>query len=186
MPTSTSGSVRLEFGEFVVRDPAPDDRDALVDLADDNRLFEHMMIRFTRAEMDSWVTAWQTELASTERSYWPLVIDLAGTTVGFTMLSRASAQVAELQWYVAPAQWGQGAATAATRLVVPLLFDVLEFHRVFATADPHNHPSNRTLERAGFRREGRMRDYVLAHNGWRDRIMYGLVETDWRDGRADL
>ncbi len=149
-------------------------------MADDERLFTHMMIRFSRAEMGAWFTAWLAELDLSDRSFWLLVIDASGETIGFAMLSRASEQVAELQWYVAPAKWGNGAATAATEAVLPLAFDVLGFHRVFATADPANVASLRTLERAGFECEGYMRDYVLAHNGWRDRVMYALLDSEWR------
>ena len=177
-------SVRLAAGDFVVRDLEPSDRDAIVALADDERLFAHMMIRFTRSEMDGWFTAWQTEVASTERSYWPLIIEVGGAVSGFTMLSRSSPQVAELQWYVAPRNWGRGAATAATSLVLPYLFDVLSMHRVFATADPENEASIRTLQRAGFREEGRMRDYILAHNGWCDRVMLALLDEEWRQARS--
>lgn len=180
MPNAAPSPVRLEADPFVVRDPAPGDRESIVALADDERLFKNMMIRFSRSEVDAWFTAWQAETASTERSYWPLVIELDGTTAGFTMLSRSSPRVAELQWYVAPGNWGRGAATAATRLVLPFLFDVLLVHRVFATADPANKASVRTLERAGFNREGHMRDYVLAHNGWRDRLLYALLDREWR------
>lgn len=179
MPIPTSGSVRLQAGDVVVRDPASVDREPIVGLADDERLFDHMMIRFSRTDMDGWFSAWLAELDAADRSYWPLVIDLAGSTVGFTMLSRFSTQVAELQWYVAPAQWGRGAAGSATSLVLPFAFETLGFHRIFATADPGNHASVRVLERAGFRREGRMRDYVLAHNGWRDRIMFALLSGEW-------
>lgn len=174
--------VFLTDGVAVVCDPGPSDREAIVSLADDDRLFTHMMIRFSRDDMDGWFSGWQQELAAADRSYWPLVIEAGGVPTGFTMLSRTSREVAELQWYIAPRYWGRGSATRATQLVLPFLFDSGGFHRVFATADPLNRPSVRTLERAGFRREGHMRDYVLTPAGWRDRLMYGLLDHEWRGG----
>lgn len=181
MPNPVPLVVRFESDGFVVRDPNAADRNAIVALADDERLFDHMMIRFTREEMNDWFSSWLEEVVSSDRSFWSLVIETGGVAIGFALLSpSASDQVAELQWYVAPKHWGRGAATVATRLVLPYLFDVLGVHRVFATADPANEASVRTLERAGFRLEGHMRDYVLAHNGWRDRLLYALLDFEWR------
>jgi RimJ/RimL family protein N-acetyltransferase len=137
-----------------------------------------MMIRFDRAQMDGWFTAWLDQLAAADRSYWPLIIEVDSSAIGFVMLSRASEQVAELQWYVAPVSWGRGHATDATRAVLAFVFGELGVHRLFATVDPANEASVRVLERTGFRREGHMIDYVLTHNGWRDRFMYALLADE--------
>lgn len=180
MPGPHAQPTVLTDGDLVLREPEPRHREAFVSLADDDRLFTYMMIRFTRADMDGWFTTWQSEISAPDRSYWPLVIELAGTPTGFTMLSTSSPKVAELQWYVSPVYWGRGGATRATPLALAFAFERLGFHRVFATADPLNESSVRVLEGAAFRREGYMRDYVLTHAGWRDRLMFGLLEDEWR------
>ena len=59
-----------------------------------------------------------------------------------------------------------------------LTFDELGSHRVYATADPDNVASVKTLERAGFRLEGHHIDYVLTHRGWRDRLTYSLLADE--------
>lgn len=173
-------AISIVRGQVELRDPQEDDREGIVSLADDDRLFEHMMIRFSRAEMDGWFTAWLAELVGTARTFWPLVIDVAGEATGFVMLSRPSDGVAEIQWYVAPRLWGRGYASEASSAALNVAFEALGVHRIFATADPENQPSCRILERAGFRREGHMIHYVLTHNGWRDRYMYALLDDEWR------
>ena len=178
MSDSPLRSLALVHGRVLIREPRPDDREPIVSLADDDRLFSHMMIRFDRAQMDTWFTAWLEEVAAASRSYWPLIIEVDGSAVGFVMLSRSSDQVAELQWYVTPVSWGRGYATDATHAVLAFVFSDLGVHRLFATADPANEASVRVLERTGFHREGHMIDYVLTHNGWMDRFMYALLADD--------
>ncbi|MEY2425718.1 MAG: [ribosomal protein S5]-alanine N-acetyltransferase, partial [Actinomycetota bacterium] len=159
MPTHSAASDGRP--RYNVRPPEPQDRARIVALGDDERLFTHMMIRFSRAEMDSWFTAWLDELREPGRSFWPLVITAGTDAVGFAMITQPLDQVAELQWYVSPEHWRKGCATAATQRSLPLIFDELGCHRVYATADPDNLASIKTLERAGFRLEGHHVDYVL-------------------------
>jgi RimJ/RimL family protein N-acetyltransferase len=177
-PAATHGRSR-----YNVRPPEPDDRHRIVALADDERLFTHMMIRFSRADMDGWFTAWLDELRQPVRALWPLVIADGTDAVGFVMITQPLEQVAELQWYVSPDRWRTGCATAATERVLPFIFDELRCHRVYATADPDNIASIKTLERAGFRLEGHHVDYVLTHRGWRDRLTYALLADEYGASR---
>jgi RimJ/RimL family protein N-acetyltransferase len=176
---ATHTSISLTDERVRIRDPYELDRGFVVAMADDERLFTHMMVRFTREEISAWFDSWLDELSTASRTYWPLMIDLDDEPAGFALLSTAIEEVAEVQWYVVPTRWGHGCATAATRLALPLMFDDLGFHRVFATADPDNLRSVQTLERAGFRCEGRVVDYVKTHRGWRDRLMFSLLDHEW-------
>jgi ribosomal-protein-alanine N-acetyltransferase len=45
---------------------------------------------------------------------------------------------------------------------------------------PHNGPSARVLEKAGFRREGTARRYLKINDIWQDHDLYALLHDDPR------
>ncbi|WP_409484286.1 GNAT family N-acetyltransferase [Arsenicicoccus dermatophilus] len=74
-----------------------------------------------------------------------------------------------LGYVVHPREWGRGIASAAVRLVVPMLHDQLEVRRIVAKVFADNEPSTRVLLRNGFVLEGTERACVLGRDGrWLD------------------
>lgn len=72
----------------------------------------------------------------------------------------------------------KGYATDAVGLLVDYLFATFPIERVGAATDAANEPSQRVLERVGFRREGRLRRASFRDGQWRDLILYGIVRRD--------
>ena len=55
----------------------------------------------------------------------------------------------------------------------------LNMHRIFATCDPINIASSRVLDKVGMIKEGRLRENLLIKDGWRDSLLYGILEQEW-------
>ena len=83
-----------------------------------------------------------------------------------------------------PRWWGQGCGTEAARLLCGFGFEVLRLHRIEATCDPHNRASARVLQKCGMRWEGRLREHMRLHAGWRDSDVYGLLAAEWQGEMA--
>lgn len=83
-------------------------------------------------------------------------------SVGFHTVSLQNG-TAELTYDVAPSHWGRGIATAACRAATVWAFEVAGWHRVQATTLLSNVRSQRVLEKAGFIREGLVRNFRLVH-----------------------
>ncbi len=81
--------------------------------------------------------------------------------------------------------WGLGYATEATRLIVAFGFRELGLHRIEATCAPENLGSVRVLEKIGMRREGQLKQHLLAHGAWRDSLVYGVLRGEWPDAAAE-
>ncbi len=79
-----------------------------------------------------------------------------------------------------PDAWGQGYATEAAETLVRFGFDVLMLNRIWAGCDPDNAGSIRVVEKVGMKLEGRHRDNVRIRGQFRDTLMYGLLEREWR------
>lgn len=73
---------------------------------------------------------------------------------------------------------GRGYGTLAQRLLVEHLFDSTEVDRVEASTDVDNLAEQRSLEKAGFQREGILRGAQLRGGLRRDIVHYGIVRAD--------
>ncbi|GGJ35475.1 GNAT family N-acetyltransferase [Deinococcus roseus] len=86
--------------------------------------------------------------------------------VGFTLDSRV---------------WGKGYATEGLKAVLDYAFHVLFFHRITASTDPRNVPSQKVLLRLGFRHEGHHLESYSDGENWLDEDRFALLRREWRE-----
>lgn len=87
-------------------------------------------------------------------------------------------RVYEIGLTVAPEHRGRGYGTEAQQLLVAYLFATYPIARVQATTDVTNVPEQRALERAGFTREGILRQAQFRGGSWHDLVMYSKVRGE--------
>ena len=68
--------------------------------------------------------------------------------------------------------------TEAQAQLVAYLFATTEVNRVEAGTDLDNLPEQRSLEKAGLRREGVMRGSQFRAGAYRDLVVYGIIRAD--------
>lgn len=85
---------------------------------------------------------------------------------------------------VLPEHRGQGVGTAAQKLLVDYLLDRTTANRIEAVTNSGNLSEQRALERLGFRREGVMRGRSFQHGEYTDVLVYGLLRSESRPGKA--
>jgi RimJ/RimL family protein N-acetyltransferase len=73
---------------------------------------------------------------------------------------------------------GKGYGVEAQRLLADLLFDLFEVARVEASTDVENVPEQRALEKAGFTREGVLRQAQHRAGAHHDLVVYSRVRGD--------
>ncbi|MCF6474750.1 GNAT family N-acetyltransferase [Nonomuraea sp. MG754425] len=79
---------------------------------------------------------------------------------------------------VAPAFRSQGYGTQAHQLLARYLFEHTTCNRVQARTETTNLAEQRTLEKAGFLREGTIRGLTWRAGQWRDHVIYSILRTD--------
>jgi ribosomal-protein-alanine N-acetyltransferase len=79
---------------------------------------------------------------------------------------------------VFPEGRGQGIGPAALQLIARWAIAESGFHRVEAEADVANTASRRAIEKAGFFREGILRDHCETHGVRHDCEMFALIRPD--------
>lgn len=85
----------------------------------------------------------------------------------------------EIAYIVNPDYWGRGIATDVATLLIDFGFTKLHLHRIFATCDPRNIGSSNVLEKVGMTLEGRIREDLFIKDGWRDSLLYSVLEHEW-------
>lgn len=79
---------------------------------------------------------------------------------------------------------GRGFGAEAVGLLLAHGFGALGLHRIFLHVLAHNLRGIRCYEKCGFRREGVLREAHWGEGGWRDAILYGLLEHEFREAAS--
>ena len=84
----------------------------------------------------------------------------------------------ELGIFILSGERGRGIGAAAQRLLPEYLFATTLANRVQATTDVTNVAEQRSLEKAGFTREGVLRGFQYRRGEWHDLVMYGKLRGE--------
>lgn len=127
----------------------------------------------TREFVAGAVAAWSD---SPQRRF-PCAARLGREVVGMGELRVRSApqRQGEISYIVHPRVWGRGIGTEIGRC----FSRTLRLHRVHATCDPRNLGSARVLAKLGMTLEGRLRHTQLLRDGWRDSLVFSVLEDEW-------
>lgn len=103
------------------------------------------------------------------------------TLIGGITLSnirRGASQCGELGYWIGKPFAAQGHMREALAVMLRHCFEMLKLHRIEAACLPENLPSRRLLDRAGFRSEGLLREYLKINGVWRDHQLYARLASD--------
>jgi RimJ/RimL family protein N-acetyltransferase len=78
---------------------------------------------------------------------------------------------------------GKGYGGDALQLILGYAFRELNLHRLGLDVIANNQPAIRAYEKAGFRREGAMREAVLRDGRRYDRVLMGILRDEWSETR---
>ncbi len=111
-----------------------------------------------------------------------VILKSSGQLIGNCGIRRDTidASQADIGYELAPQYWGHGYATEAARAITAFGFTQLNVHRIWAWCIADNTASARVLERVGLRLEGRLRETDYFKGQWWDRLVYALLEDEWR------
>jgi RimJ/RimL family protein N-acetyltransferase len=177
---------RLEGRRLLLRDLTPADLPAVHAYGSDPEAVRYQAWgpntpedsrAFLRAVMDA--------AAAEPRANYTLAIELVdgGDIIGTVslLLHDAVHGQGELGYFLNRAAWGNGYATEAAHLVLEFAFETLGLHRVYATVDPRNAASVRVLQKLGMTQEGHLRETMLLRDGWRDSLLFSLLDREWNE-----
>ena len=183
--------VTLVGSRVVLREWRPDDAQAIFSYASEPIVSAYVPWD-THSNVEE-TSAYLSVLLASATSDGRSMYDLAAVTIGSPgegdrpvgggriSVRSARHRCGDLGYVVHPDWWSKGLGTEICGLLLDFGFSSLGLHRIEATAHPDNIASQRVLEKAGFRYEGRIRDHLLVNDAvWRDSLSYAILETDPR------
>ena len=123
-------------------------------------------------------------LANMDRAYSFLIFNindkalLGGINIG--NVRRGVSQSASLGYWLGEKHSRNGYMKEALKLLIPSLFIDLRLNRIEAATLEENIASKNLLKKIGFKKEGVLRKYLKINGNWRDHILYGLLENDFK------
>lgn len=134
------------------------------------------------SQMDGWYEAVSED--ATWHSFMVYADDEPVGNIHLADVERAWGR-AEVGVWVTPGERGQGYATEAIELVLDWAFYQKRFHKVIARIFEYNESSRRMVENIGFTEEGHRRSEGFRHGEYWDMYVYGILEDEWREARAE-
>jgi RimJ/RimL family protein N-acetyltransferase len=170
--------MELKGTGFTLRDWKLDDAASLQKNADNTNISDFLLDRFpspyTMQDAVNWVNYMLTQN--------PLVnfaIDVDGEVVGVIGLEIKEdvyRKTALLGYWVSEKLWGRGIAPEAVKLIAAYGFANLDIIRIQAGILSNNPKSMRVLEKAGFVKEGVLRNNIIKNQVVLDEHVYALLK----------
>ena len=167
-----------EIQDCVLRAWTASDAQDLIQHANDRAVSRNLLDAFpypyTQADAEFW-------LAHTEAN--PglhFAIAVGGEAVGGIGIipqSGVASRTAHFGYWLGQRAWGKGFATAAARAMAAYAFQAFSFARLEAPVFAWNPASMRVLAKAGFSREGVLRQSVLKDGELIDSVMYARLRV---------
>lgn len=89
----------------------------------------------------------------------------------------------EMGFALVPNERRKGYGTEAIQLMIDHLFLAKDVVRIQVSTDTSNIASRRTLEKAGFSKEGTMRKSWYTREEYRDHHLYSILREEWKEPR---
>jgi ribosomal-protein-serine acetyltransferase len=176
--------IRIDFdlGDGVrIRTLDPGDAEALFDLVDENRDRLRPWMPWeptTRSSADTLAFIEGARASATDAEGNGIWADgaLVGT-MGLSIDLRENSGA--IGYWIGGAHEGRGIVTRGCRRFLAEAFGAFGLHRVELKAATGNVRSQAVAERLGMRREGVLRDAARVHDGYRDMVVFSILEHEW-------
>jgi RimJ/RimL family protein N-acetyltransferase len=182
------GPVRLDYpdppladGTVVLRRWAESDLGCVEEASQDPDIPEGTTVpaRFTPAEGLAWIERQWGRADNGEGLSLAIADSGSAEALGaVVLLLRRQPLTAEIGYWLIPRARGLGLGSRAIPLVARWAVTDAGLARVEALVVPENIASQRVLEKAGFRREGHLRSYLVFGTRRADALIYSLLPED--------
>ncbi|MCD6337819.1 MAG: GNAT family N-acetyltransferase [Verrucomicrobia bacterium] len=176
----------IETGRLKLRSWTPEDAQRLVELAGDRRVADTMISiphPYPLELAREWIASRKERFeAGRDVSFAvqfrkePLVIG----AIEVRDIERDNLQ-GELSFWIGVPYWGRGYAYEAVMAAVRFAFTQLRLNRICAHHMVRNAASGRVLEKAGFKREGLLRQRVRKWGVFEDVVVMALLHGEWEE-----
>ena len=163
------------------------DQGSLVRYANNPRIWINLRDRFPHPYRVADARAWLTHVTA-QRPETNFTIEVGGEAaggIGFHPQEDVHRRSAEIGYWLGEPFWGRGIATQAVRALASYALRAHDLTRIYAFVFEWNPASARVLEKAGFTREGRLRQSVTKDGRTIDQFLYAMVVESKDSSRGE-
>jgi ribosomal-protein-alanine N-acetyltransferase len=170
----SSESLRIDCGTCVLRPFQPGDAESITPLLDDRDVWINLSDRvphpYRREDADAFIAAARQKMPV--ENFAICVDDRAVGSIGFFLGTGISRVSAEVGYWLGKPYWGRGIISSALPPATAYAIEQFKLTRVFALLFTHNVGSMRALEKAGYVREGFMKQATIKDGIVHDEYLY--------------
>ncbi|MEG0453173.1 MAG: GNAT family protein [Coprobacillus sp.] len=87
---------------------------------------------------------------------------------------------AEIEYCIGSNFQKKGFATEATKAIIDFGFNTMNLHKIQISHKSMNIPSQRVIEKCGFKYEGTWRDFFFVNGEYIDRLYYSILKDEFK------
>ena len=172
----------IETSRLILREVKEEDAKDMFQYLSDKDVVKHMGLAPFETVNDVWdEVRWYKSIYEEGTGIrWGITLKDSGKVIGscgfLNMLTKHYR--AEVGYELNKDYWGKGIASEALEAVVKHGYQHFQLERIEALIEPTNHPSQKLVEKLGFKREGLLRHYEYACGKFDDLYMYSILKED--------
>ena len=170
--------MRLECNLCVIREWQPSDEAALIAVANNRNVWRNLHHCFPHPYTQADAGFWFSLLAAMpEPTHWAIEVNgVAVGGIGMDIGEGIFAKSGQFGYWLGEQYWGRGIVSEAVRATSQYALSHFGLARLEAPVFAWNPASMWVLEKAGFVREGVLRNSVLKEGQLIDQVLYALVQ----------
>lgn len=149
----------------------------------DKEVIRYSMTKFHRISDDAQVIEWfDATLFDSKTFQFGLIDSVSKKLIGYAGIASINEIDGNGEFFIFigdKSYWGKGIASTVTKEIVKIGFHNLNLHRIFLTASTSNFGAIRAYEKAGFVHEGRMREAFYRNNEYSDKVVMGILKSQF-------
>ncbi len=172
----------IETGRLILREVKTEDAYDMLKYLSNKDVVKPMGLAPFQTVKDVWdeINWYKTIYEEGTGIRWGITLKNSGKVIGscgfLNMLSKHYR--AEVGYELSKDYWGKGIASEALEAVVKYGYRHFQLERIEALIEPTNLPSQKLVEKLGFRREGLLRHYEFTCGKFDDLYMYSIIKED--------
>ena len=173
--------MQIDVGKYKVRSYKPSDKEALVKYANNYNVSKNLRDSFPFPYTEKNAKTW---LYSVLNQYPELNFAISNNSeliggIGLMPQPDVYKYSAEIGYWLAEPFWGKGISTRALIAVTRYVFNNFDINRLFAGVFEGNIASQKVLEKASYKLEGRLGKTVYKENIFKDQFMYSILREEF-------
>jgi len=155
----------------------------------DKEVVKYALSLFQRLQTRKLINNWYNKLLNSDDCNYGIFLDANDKFIGYAGKSKISIIINSGEYFIFIGEkeyWVKGTGTEVTINMLDLAFKQLILNRVMQTVSELNIAGKKAYQRAGFVKEGIIREAFYRNNKYHDKVVISVLYTEWLDKRVQL